>query len=861
MYNILEAFVKFRIFILLAIITVFGSPALVSAQVDSVIGQVSSSTAASFASGISGDGRFIVFESTGNLATENPRNSDGSREIFLFDYAQRRIFQITDTKSLLIDTDEPIIFSNIKVDILSVRPTISNDGRWIAFGSNATTARPDDKAPNTTNPGSFDANSFTDMDGDNILTEDGNTEMWLYQVPMTTPVNLSLGAEIPLTDLSTGTFTRVTNTFPTVLPAPGTTSTLPVIADDNRDVSISDDGNVISFTSNRDLVPAVGNPPGQTPREDNDEIFTYVRSANVLGQVTKTLRGAITAPIFSLNSTISGNGLRVAFASNGDAPIVGMPTPGNNADRNIEIFFSDLDATGTPTGTRKQITQTARTNPGDIVNTLNFGRRMSRDGRYIAFDSFANIGGNGTGSTNETSFALYLFDANAVAENAVRQIGPRSTADSGANGGDVNHFPGFTEGFEIIDGVPQLQTKLILGTRLNITAAGVIPSNADDGLNPDTTRPTQVYSYNLSAPANMPVFKRLTKLPAATSFIVAIQPLTTDFESRLAFNLGLTEVGTGNPDQLTEVFYLLNPTVSRQTVSNISFATGATRIPVSPDPVPTPSPTATPTPTPTPSPSPTPTPTPTPQTPPAVHGISPGMLAILNYDSGFGNPVQVITAEGSLSRRFNLPIELGGVSMTINGVACGLKSVGRREIVFVAPPALSVSSTEGTSYPVVINNNGVVTKGTVTLVTARPDIFTYNFTDIDGNLFTNRPRLFNATNRVLTREPFTVTTVRTRGGVRVPTVLRLYLTGIEGAPIEVSGLPVITIRIGDETIAGSTRVLTGAVLREPGVYTVDFRLPPELDMAGDVPIVFSILFDGITYQSRLDDTAPFVRIL
>ena len=855
MYNFLEAFVKFRFFILLAIITVFGSQALVSAQADSVIGQVSSSNEASFASGISGDGRFIVFESTGDLATENPRNSDGNREIFLFDYAQRRIFQITDTKSLLIDTDDPIIFSNIKVDILNIRPTISNDGRWIAFGSNATTARPDDKAPNTTNPGNFDANSFTDEDGDNILTEDGNTEMWLYQVPMTTPVNLSLGAEIPLTDLSTGTFIRVTNTFPTVLPAPGTTSTLPVIADDNRDVSISDDGNVISFTSNRDLVPAVGNPPGQTPREDNDEIFTYVRSANVLGQVTKTLRGPITAPIFSLNSTISGNGLRVAFASNGDDPIVGM-TGGSNADRNIEIFFSDLDATGTPTGRKEQITRTARTNPGDIVNTFNFGRRMSRDGRYIAFDSFANIGGNGTGSTNETSFALYLFDANAAAASAVRQIGPRSDADSGANGGDVNHYPGFTD----YDGSGSPQ-KLILGTRLNITAAGVIPANADDGLNPDTTRPTQVYSFDLTAPANMPVFKRLTKLPSATSFIVAIQPLTTNSETRLSFNLGLTEVGTGNPDQLTEVFYLLTPTVSRQTVSNMSFATGATRIPVSPDPVPTPSPTATPTPTPTPSPSPTPTPTPTPQTPPAVHGISPGMLAILNYDTGFGSPVQVLTAEGSLSRSFNLPIELGGVSMTINGVACGLKSVGRREIVFVAPRALSISSTEGTSYPVVINNNGVVTKGTVTLVTARPDIFTYSFTDIDGNLFANRPRLFNVTNRVITREPFTVTTVRIRGGVRVPTVLRLYLTGIEGAPIIASGLPVITIRIGDETIAGSPRILTGAVLREPGVYTVDFTLPPELDMAGDVPVVFTILFDGITYQSRLDDTAPFVRIL
>lgn len=861
MFNSLEAFVKFRFFILLAIITVFGSLFSVSAQVDSVIGQVSSSNFASNASGISGNGRFIVFESTGNLATENPRNSDGNREIFLFDYAQRRIFQITDTKSLLIDPDEPVIFSNVKVDIVNVRPTISNDGRWIAFGSNATYAYPGNGTimpiESTSNPGNFDANSFTDSMGNNNLVNDGNTEMWLYQVPAVTPVDLTLGTEIPLADLSVGTFTRITNTLPTVLPAPGNSTTLAVISDDNRDVSISDNGNVISFTSNRNLVPAVGNQTGQSPREDNDEIFTYVRGANVLGQVTKTFRGTVTAPIFNMNSTISGDGTRVAFGSNSDVdPIVGM-TGGSNADRNLEIYFSDLDANGSPTGRKEQVTRTARTNPGDIVNTLNFGRRMSRDGRYIAFDSFANIDENGVGATNATSFALYLFDANPpMSSPKVRQIGPRSDADSGVVGGEVNHYPGFTD----YNGSGTAQT-LVLNTRVNITAAGTVPSNADDGLNSGATRPPQIYSYDLTMPAASATFKRLTKLPALTTFIFPIQALTTDSATRIAFNLGLTEVGTGNPDTQTEVYYLLTPVVNRRSVANLSFATGASRIPVSPSPVPTPSPTATPTPTPTPSPSPTATPTPTPQTPPAVQGVSPGMLAIVNYDSALGNTVRPASAEGSLSRQFTLPIELGGVSVTINGVACGLQSVGRREIFFVVPPALSVSSTEGTSYPIVIHSNGTVIKGNVTVVTARPDIFAYSFTDFEGTLFTNRARIFNATNRVLTREPFTVRTIRYRGGLKVPTVLRLYLTGIEGAPVTSGGLPVITVKIGNQIISGTNQVLTGAVLRGPGVYSVDFILPPELDAAGDVPVIFSIIFNGITYQSRLEDTAPRVRIL
>ncbi|MDQ2746820.1 MAG: hypothetical protein M3T96_06130, partial [Acidobacteriota bacterium] len=88
---------KFHVLFLLAVAVLFGNLTQVSAQVNglqqsqinSVIGQITNAAAESFAGGISGDGRFVVFESTADLATENPRNTDGNREIFLFDYAQR----------------------------------------------------------------------------------------------------------------------------------------------------------------------------------------------------------------------------------------------------------------------------------------------------------------------------------------------------------------------------------------------------------------------------------------------------------------------------------------------------------------------------------------------------------------------------------------------------------------------------------------------------------------------------------------------------------------------------------------------------------------------------------------------------
>lgn len=819
---------KFHVLVLFAAIVTLGIYSPASAQVDSVIGQVTNSAAESFAGGISGDGRLIVFESTGNIATENPRNADGNREIFLFDYAQRRIFQITDTKSLLIDATKPATTDNVKVEITNLRPSISNDGRWIAFGSNANSVLSPQAG---ITPGSFTAASLTDSAGNNPLTSDGNTELWLYQVPALSSVNLSFGAETPLIDLSAGAFTRITNTPASRTPFPGSATSGPIIADDNRTPSVNVDGNYIAFVSNRDLVTSVGN----ASPNNNDEIFTYVRNANAMSQITQTPRGTIGDPIYNQNPTISGNGLRVAFLSNANNPIVGM-TGDQNADKNIEIFYADLNAAGMPTGTKKQITVTTRTNPGDVVNIFDLGRRMSLDGRYIAFDSYADLANENAGA-NYATFALYLYDT-SLSANQFRRITPRSAADATAIGGDIAHYPGFTD---YVNGTAQ---TLVLETRLNIVPAGTIAANNDDGLNPNAVRPAQIYSYPLGTTTSTP-FKRLTKFPPPSFVLASTQPIPSNSLKRMTFNFALTELGTGNFDLSNEVYYFLLPTVVSETPANFGFATGASRIPVSNSPVPTPSPTVTPTP------SPSPTVTPTPQTPPAVQGVSPGMLAILNYSPGTVQPVVAQTAVGSLDRRFTLPIELSGVTLTVNGAAAGLKSVGQRQVVFVVPPGLFPPGADNISYPIVLNNNGIVSRGTITVVNARPDIFTFS----EAPAPNGRAKVFNVTNRVPRVEPFAVTTVKIKGGVRVPTVLRVFLTGVEQV-----NKNNVSIRVGETLIAG-TLITTDSVPREPGVYTYDFTLPSSLAGAGDVPIIISVTLNGVTYQSRLDDTAPRFRIL
>lgn len=205
------------------------------------------------------------------------------------------------------------------------------------------------------------------------------------------------------------------------------------------------------------------------------------------------------------------------------------------------------------------------------------------------------------------------------------------------------------------------------------------------------------------------------------------------------------------------------------------------------------------------------------------------------------------TAVGSKDRVFNLPIELSGLTMTINGAACGLKSVSQRRIEFVVPPGLP-SAILGTPYTLVINNNGVVMKDAVTIVPARPDIFR-----IDGEIAPlGRAKIFNVTNAVHTTEPFTIKTIKRKGNMLVPSVLEVYVTGVANL-----GASAINVKIKNSTI----RPTTGPAMVEPGVYVFDFALPAELEHAGDQPIVITVGSGTTVFSSRLEDTTSRLFIL
>lgn len=762
--------------------------------VDTIITQLTSSPAGrnTFVGDISANGRFVVFESTGDLSTEKATdgrdNADGNREIFLLDYAQRRIFQITNTTSVRIDTSKTFTetTNNIKYEISNNRPRLTYgppaDGAGqrvysIVFSSNAG------------NPFSFNGEA-----NEAAIAADGNQEVWVYRVPQVVDnLNLSSGADLPQIDLAKGTFTQITNTPTSRQLQAGTATRSPDVVDDNREAFINDDGTIIAFTSTRCPPTAGGSTcAAGTNADANPEIFIHNRTSGAYVQVTTTQTANVANPIVNQNPNLSGDGTRLAFISNANIT-------SNNADGNMEIYVAEF--TGTAVSGLRQVTRTTAGTPGISVNIFSPGRRMSRNGNLLAFESSSNDPKNNGAS--QPALATFIYD---IVGDAFTIVGARSTTST-----DVLRFPTFTGD----------NSRLVFVSALNFLANGNLATTNTEGLNPSLggiNRP-QIFSVPVTA---LNAFSILTNMPITNGS--SLQPFVGQTQQRIAFSLGTTELGGGNPDNSVEAFYLLTPPAATNTNGTLSFFTGASQRPVT-------------------GPSPT---------PPAVQGLAPGMVGLVRSTTSLAPSSQTVANASESRNRPPLPTELNGVTVTINGAAAGLHFVSTGEIEFVVPQGLA-ATTGTTTYPVVINNNGSVIRGTIQILPAQPDIFTS--TKGPGG----RASVLNFTNpNGGTPEPFTVTTtyLNPQGQtVTEPTRLRIFLTGVRGVTKSQ-----ITVRIGTTDLTGSA-ILTDAIATDmPGVYSIDVQLPASLAGAGDVPIIVSVTINGQTFTSRPADTAPHITI-
>ncbi|MBV8859712.1 MAG: PD40 domain-containing protein [Acidobacteria bacterium] len=789
----------------------------------------------SYAGDISGNGRFVVIESNADIATNRSaarNNADGNQEIFLFDYAQRRVYQITDTKSALKDTtkaaDEA---TNIDVAVVNLMPVISHDGKFIVFISNAYS----DANPSLT------PKQFVGQDNAAALKADGNTEIFIYALPSYPEVSdLSQGTEIPEVDLSTGTMTRVTTTPASTLPRAATAILPAFFARDNDNPVVNDDGSLVAFVSKaRSGNVGAGNPDG------NKEIFVVknpASSSRAFTQVTATAdiipAGSVIPTTFVFNEapTLSAcDGVlpcRLAYVSNAD-----LGTDEATANRgNGELIVATLNsATGAVQSTR-QLTKTPPETRAQIagasVNILSPGRRLTRDGSRLVFESSAPFNADGTLSgALANSFGIYIVNVSG-ASPTFEQVGQRPPS----NQLDLStRWPTFTGD----------STRVVWASNLNYLADGTIATATGTGLNQSNL--AQVFSAPVAA---LTTVSRVTNLGNPGSLTLhgsfnPLQPFPADNIRRMALSLG-SEQGGGNADASSEAFYQLIPVATSETPAPsptpatspapVSFSTGASDEAVV-----------------APSPSPT---------PPDVTGLAPGMLGIARSTLALA-PASVEvnkTAAHDTLRRPPLPLELSGVSVTVSGAAAGLYFVSPGRINFVVPKGL-VSAT--TAAPVVIFNNGSLIRTSLLLNFAQPDIFTT--TNGPGG----RAAALNVTNMCVmgTAEPFTITSPRPTNNdctsattETVATTLQFFVTGMRG----VLAPATVTVRIGTTDIVGTADPTTSPIAisptNTPGIDQVTVTLPASLEHAGDVPVIITVAATAGTASSRPADTAPHITI-
>jgi hypothetical protein len=823
-----------------------------SATPDPFVAQLTSSPANfySFAGDITANGRFVVFESNGNLDTQSPRNADGNRELFLIDYAQRRIFQLTNTKNVAKPPGSPTPtptptptpspsatptptpaptppdLSLVQVEISNNRPMISYEPALVS-GQRVYTIVFTSNAPN---PANFDGTDSAALDAD------ANQEIWVYQLPaVADQVDLTNGDDLPLFDLSTGTFQQITNTTPSRPLQLGKNP--PDVVDDNRDPTISDDGNTLAFISTRDLVPSVGNP------DFNPELFlvrttnNYIAGSNTFVQGTKTnddVVGVKTYPRYQQNPSLSANGSVVAFLST--ANLAGSNNDDGSGHGNEEIYAADFN--GAALANIRQITktkaETSGSNAGITTNLLSAGRRLSRDGKLVAFDSRAEDPSANNG-TNNAFLAPFVSDvpATSATNSTAHIVGPRALVFPG----DVIHYPTFTD----YDSALSPHT-VIFASALNFKTDGTLPSADQDstGLNSvpsGSVRPNQIFATQVPVTSSN-TFRRLTRNPIL-SVVAGIRPMASATIKRITFSLQAVELGGGNADSSSEVFYLLTPFVNAESAAVLQFFTGASNM----GPMASASPSA----------SPTPTPTPTPGDP---AGLAAGELSIVRSTVALASSDKTGVGGSETARSPILPIELNGVSVSVNGAAAGLYFVGGSPasgIRFVTP--IGVSTGVAT---VAINdqrtNSGTQYRGFVNIVPSQPDIFTS--TNDAGGVAT----ACNVTNTSVSgcvSGPFQVTTADSTG-TQVATKLEIYTTGMRGIAAASTKVSFVNGSTTTDITPDSVRINTNMF----GFDIITITLPSTL--AGSAPIDYKVIvtvtLNG-TFTSRPAATAPTITII
>jgi hypothetical protein len=333
--------------------------------------------------GISDDGRYVVFSSTATTLVNGDTN--GRMDVFLHD-------RLTGFTQLVT-----VVNSGVQANGDSGEPSISGDGRHVAFGSGAT------------NLVSDDTNGVSDVFVVDLQTHviqrasvptsggQGNSGSWRPQISAD---GRHVAFLSQASNLVSGDGNGLTDAFVRDLQA-GTTLMVTVSSRGTQgsgfvdSVSISRDGRYAAFAYwTDDLVM------DDTNRASDIFVYDRVMAATQLVSMSTTGEQGNAAGVYptlsSYDARISSDGRYVAFSSYADNLVAG------DVNDMVDVFVHDR-----LTGVTELVATSAA---GDHGDGSSYWSAISGNGRYVAFESYA---------TN-----LVSDDTNGVIDVFVKDRGP-----------------------------------------------------------------------------------------------------------------------------------------------------------------------------------------------------------------------------------------------------------------------------------------------------------------------------------------------------------------------------------------------------------------------------------------------------
>jgi len=347
---------------------------------------------------ISSDGRYVAFDSTATNLVAGDTNARG--DVFVYD-------RVTDTIEM-VSVDN----SGVQGDDGSYNPSISSDGRYVAFTSYAT------------NLVTGDTNTFSDVFAYDRVTNEiervsvdngGVEENGNSQDPSISSDGRYVAFESPATNLVIGD----TNARNDVFVYDRVTNEIERVSVDNSAVqgdgssyrpSISSDGRYVAFYSFAANLVA-GDTNGRS------DVFVYDRVTNEIERVSVD-NSSVQGNNDSYNTRINSDGRYVAFHSEA----TNLVTGDTNTDSDVFVYDRDTN----------EIERVSVDNGGVEGNDDSEYPSISSDGRYVAFTSHAtNLV---TGDTN-TDSDVFVYDRDT---DTIEMV---SVDNSGVQGDDVSEYP------------------------------------------------------------------------------------------------------------------------------------------------------------------------------------------------------------------------------------------------------------------------------------------------------------------------------------------------------------------------------------------------------------------------------------